>query len=201
MQGVAEPYPSTGIGRGPDFNRVTRLSGLRVTLVAGLCLGLELAALDRLLGRAQVTQLDQGRLVVSLLAPRLEEDLLGLADESQDDHEAGAAALDRIDRGLRRGERQERDDLAEVLAKLLTEGLGRLPDVARDQRRAHCYRALSTLRFFHSSTSDGRRPSARSLGDTLRHVAWRGRRGGRRLTAGRPSTTIRLVGHSMAVTE
>src|SRR4029079_16681237 len=96
MQGGAEPYPSTDIGRGPDFNRVTRGSARRVTLVAGLCLGLELAALDRLLGRAQVTQLDQGRLVVSLLPPRLEEDLLGLADESQDDHENGARALDRI---------------------------------------------------------------------------------------------------------
>src|SRR6187397_2276381 len=44
----------------PGFQSRYAGSACRVTLVAGLCLRLELAALDRLLGRAQVTQLDQG---------------------------------------------------------------------------------------------------------------------------------------------
>ena len=94
-KGLQNRYPRRAVGLGPGVNRARPASASRRP-PSSPGLGFELAALDRQLGRAQVTELDQGRLVVALLPARLEEDLLGLADESQDDHEAGAAALDRI---------------------------------------------------------------------------------------------------------
>src|SRR2546421_185537 len=81
---------------------------------------------------AQVARVDHGWPAVATLPASLDEDLLRLADQPKDDVEAGAGVVDRLHAALRRWQRQEREDLAQVLFELLAEICGRPIDVPSD---------------------------------------------------------------------
>src|SRR5947209_8514022 len=136
---ASSSWPSSALrGRGPSSGG--RLSGL---------------ALRRLLGRrrfdsAQVARLDDRRPAVAILPASLDENLLGFADQPKDDVEAGAGVVDRLHGALRRRERQERQDLAQVLLELLAEVRRRPVDVSRDERVAHGRGVLANDLFVHS---------------------------------------------------
>src|SRR5450756_1420323 len=75
---------------------------------------------------AQVARLDDRRPAVALLPASLDQDLIGLADEPKDNGVAGAAAaVDRVDGRLVRGERQEGQHLSEILSKFLATSVTR----------------------------------------------------------------------------
>src|SRR5205823_1473293 len=85
---------------------------------------------------AQMAGFDDRRVSVAVLPTSLDLDLVGLPEEAEDDVVARPAVLDRCDRRLARGKRQQRDDLAEMLTELLAQVFGRAFDVAGDQRAA-----------------------------------------------------------------
>src|SRR5664280_1958317 len=106
--------------------------------------------LGGLLGPAQVARLDERDPTIAILPARLDLDLLCLADEPEHDRVPGTAtALDRLDRGVARGERQEGENLPEVVSQLRAEVLDHPVDVAGDGRGTECLSALANVLFVH----------------------------------------------------
>ena len=101
------------------------------------------------LRRREVARLDHQSLAVAVLPARLDEDLVDLARDPHHDVVAGPALFDRLDRDLVRGQRHEREDLAEVAHELRAEVARRPLDIAGGEGIAHGLGTCSNGRFIH----------------------------------------------------
>ena len=100
-------------------------------------------------GLAQMTRLNQGRVAVAILPARLDHHFSRVAGDPDHDTEPRAPVLDRIDGCFLRGQRQEGDDLAEIVAKHFAEIPGRHTDVTGDQCIAQRLGVIANRLFIH----------------------------------------------------
>jgi hypothetical protein len=96
-----------------------------------------------------VAHFDEGRVAVAILPARMEHHFLCVADDPDHDAEARRTVGDRIDGCFLCRQRQQCDDLAEIVAKLAAEILGRHADVTGRQCVTQRQGVLANGLFIH----------------------------------------------------